>query len=131
LEWQGYRDKAGYGCFHFNNRRVLAHRMAWIDKHGPLPAGKHVLHHCDNPACIEDAHHFLGDQRANNRDKIAKARQAKGNQQPYAVLDPVKVKAIRSAPKYVGWQSDLARTYNVDQSIISKVLSRKIWAHVK
>ena len=26
---------------------MLAHRITWIEEHGPIPDGLHVLHHCD------------------------------------------------------------------------------------
>lgn len=70
----GYRT-TGYGQFNFRGRRSeKAHRAAWMLANGDIPAGMHVLHHCDNPACVNVAHLFLGTMLDNVRDMIAKGR---------------------------------------------------------
>lgn len=53
-----------------------AHRRAFELTHGPLEAGVHVLHACDNPPCCNPAHLFPGDQTLNMRDMVAKGRHA-------------------------------------------------------
>jgi hypothetical protein len=48
--------------------------------HGSIPDGAFVLHHCDNPPCVEvgPGHLFLGDALVNSQDKIAKGRYRNG-----------------------------------------------------
>lgn len=43
-------------------------------RHGNLPSHIAVCHTCDNPKCIEDAHHFTGTWADNVRDAVAKGR---------------------------------------------------------
>jgi hypothetical protein len=53
---------------------VRAHRFAWIEANGPVPAGLHVLHTCDNPLCVRPSHLWLGTQAENLADMTAKGR---------------------------------------------------------
>lgn len=70
-EWDGPRDKLGYGKL----GSKLTHRLAWIKAYGWPPAATPlVLHHCDNPPCRELAHLFLGTHADNARDCAAKGR---------------------------------------------------------
>ena len=36
--------------------RVFAHRKAWENAHGPVPAGKVLHHDCENKACMNIEH---------------------------------------------------------------------------
>jgi hypothetical protein len=73
-EWSGSR-RNGYGQFYVDGRVVYAHRFAHELLVGPIPTERWVLHHCDNPGCVNPAHLFLGDAAANVRDMLAKGRQ--------------------------------------------------------
>lgn len=78
-EWQGARNNRGYGKRTIGRRSYYAHRWAWIEAHGPIPDGLFVLHHCDNPACCEITHLFLGTAKDNTADMIAKGRYRGGS----------------------------------------------------
>lgn len=54
--------------------RTWAHRCAWRLWRGPIPEGKLVLHHCDNPRCINPDHLYLGTDADNVRDREARGR---------------------------------------------------------
>lgn len=53
---------------------LKAHQIGWALANGPIPAGKFVLHRCDNPSCSNPSHLFLGDQTDNMRDAKVKGR---------------------------------------------------------
>lgn len=73
--WTGTPDDKGYGRVgYLGHARVGAHRVAWAMTHGGLLPSEWVLHHCDNPPCVNPAHLFLGDALANNRDRHTKGR---------------------------------------------------------
>jgi hypothetical protein len=77
-EWTGRRNLQGYGNFSINSRKVAAHRVAWTLANGPIPAGMHVCHHCDNPPCVRPDHLFLGTAADNIRDRNVKGHTARG-----------------------------------------------------
>lgn len=58
---------------------MKAHQLAWVLANGPIPDGLWVLHHCDNPPCVDLAHLWLGDNTDNQRDSSAKGRTRNGN----------------------------------------------------
>jgi hypothetical protein len=75
-EWQGSRNPDGYGNVRaYRERRTLkCHRVAYELSYGEAPSELHVLHHCDNPACVRPDHLFLGTHTDNMRDKERKGR---------------------------------------------------------
>ncbi len=76
--WNGAKLPSGYG--HLNIRingswkTIYAHRLSWILNYGDIPAGMDVLHHCDNPPCVNPLHLFIGTMADNIRDRDAKHR---------------------------------------------------------
>lgn len=76
-EWSGYcNDEAGgHGAFRVSRAKVdKSHRFSWELHNGPIPVGMCVLHRCDNPPCVNPHHLFLGTQRDNIADMVAKGR---------------------------------------------------------
>jgi hypothetical protein len=62
----------GYG--RFGKPGLRAHRVAYALANGPIPDGSHVLHDCDNPACVRPSHLKLGTHQDNMRDRDRKGR---------------------------------------------------------
>lgn len=77
--WKKSFTSAGYGSHWRNKKRQQAHRVAWEDANGPIPAGLHVLHKCDNKKCVRVGHLFLGTHKDNMRDMAAKGRAVSPN----------------------------------------------------
>lgn len=73
-EWQAYFRGGGYGGFQWLGKPWKSHRVAWILTNGEVPDGLWVLHTCDNPACCNPAHLWLGTRSDNVRDMCAKGR---------------------------------------------------------
>jgi hypothetical protein len=77
VEWPGHKDAGGYGWVGTRKYGTrLAHRVAWIKAHGPVPTDVEVCHRCDTPSCVNVDHLFLGTHAENIGDMVSKGRHA-------------------------------------------------------
>ena len=131
LIWVGARTTQGYGQTTVAMRRVLtAHRQAWIYTHGPIPPGKHVLHHCDVRLCCNPEHLYLGTQQENMRDAVVRGRTAKGSKNGKARLTEAQVIAIRERRTAGGRVVDLAAEFGMSLKGMEHVVYGRHWRHV-
>lgn len=136
--WLGCRCKAGKGYGRFGVKVGWvenAHRMAWELTFGPIPEGISVLHHCDNPGCVNPSHLFLGTQRDNILDAIKKGRayipHFVGETHGSAKLTEQDVLCLRTLAALGDVnKSALAREYGVTQPAIRYAITGRSWRHL-
>lgn len=123
-EWQGASDSDGYGRVWNGKRPAFSHRAAYAIGHGTDPGSAFVCHRCDNSACCNPAHLFLGTRGDNNRDANLKGfgRAAVGEANHRAKLSDAQVAEIRALQGEVS-QRALSDRFGVCQSQISRILS--------
>ena len=129
--WTAGCTRKGYGVFKLDGATEMAHRTSWMFEHGPIPDGLFVLHHCDNPPCVNPDHLRLGTHADNMRDRNEKGRAA-SNPQPgeshgRAKLTEADVLAIRADSRT---HRAIAAEYGVSRRQISYVKNRKLWTHI-
>jgi hypothetical protein len=132
--WMGTKNHQGYGRIYANGLNVSTHRLSWQIHKDPDFAvrtdryGIHVLHHCDNPSCVNPDHLFTGTNADNIRDRNAKGRMVwrKGEDDPKAKLSNRDVEEIREFHRdRIFRVRQLARMYKVSHSIISRIVNNK------
>lgn len=108
----------GYPVIYDGGRTRNVSHVIWEEATGTkLLPGQQILHHCDNPACIEFRHFFLGDPALNIADMVAKGRQPKGETHGRSKLTMIEVAAIRADTR-------LSRLVAIDYGVTGRTIRR-------
>jgi hypothetical protein len=118
-EWTASFRGLGYGQIKVNQKMLYAHRVSWEMANGPIPDGLCVLHHCDNPPCVNPDHLFLGTQADNMRDKVRKNRQGF----PWKVA-PCHHEEMRKLKSRGLPPMDIGKAYGLSQSRVYAIISK-------
>lgn len=128
IEFQGCKDRGGYGVKNAKGKNWQAHRLVWTEHYGTIPKGMVIRHMCNNPACINIDHLNIGTMADNIKDRDNAGRTAKGNKAGRAKLTEEDVldilKKEMSATEY-------AKKYNVTGNHIQRLWRKTCWKHLK
>lgn len=148
-EWQGStvlgfgndaKSQRGYGqmggSIGYARYNFLTHRLAMqISLKRLLSSEECVLHRCDNPACCNPNHLFLGDRADNCTDKVSKKRQRNGicpgeshGNSKVTEDDVRKMRELYASKKAT--QTGLAAQFGLSQASVWAILHRKTWNHI-
>jgi predicted XRE-type DNA-binding protein len=132
-EWQAGTDTPGYGRFKVNKKDQGAHRIAYELTHGPISEGLCCCHHCDNRACVNPKHLFLGTNQDNIVDKVLKGRSPKGERHWHVKITEEQVVEIRRlyALENHMLQKEIALLFGIKKSQVSSIINKESWKHIK
>ncbi len=129
-EWTGTILDNGYGQFFYMGKNVGAHRFCYANFVGEIPDKFYVCHSCDNPSCVNPDHLFTGTPLDNMIDKVQKNRHYYGMDQKKSKLTDNDVKIIRLLISLNVKQKEIAKIYNISETVVSKIKLKKLWKHV-
>lgn len=145
---QGNRDygRLAYGKYTGPNFFVMtAHRFSYEHFSGEkIPPGMCACHRCDNPACVNPNHLFLGTQTENQADKKAKGRISRGEKhsltvKPKAprgsdnhasVLSEADIPKILEMRKRGNTHKEIAEHFGVAKSTIVAIFCGINWGYI-
>lgn len=148
--WIASKSVSGYGKYTGGTAHLRTHRVAYALTYGDIPdqvngMGICVCHRCDNRACCNPSHLFLGTNAENTADMWRKNRAkpkrgddhparkkperlARGERHGMAKLTWEKVRMIRELHAKGGsTHDDIAALFKISRTAITLVINNKRW----
>lgn len=121
-----------YGIMKILGKKVAAHRISYELFKGKIKKGKFILHHCDNPPCVNPSHLYQGTPQDNMTDKVKRGRQyhpvgiknKMSKLKEFEVVEIKKMIANKIKPKIIGLK------FKVHKNTIEDIKKGFTWNHV-
>lgn len=129
--WIGPIRWNGYGLWHVNQTKSLAHRASYERYIGPIPEGLVVCHACDNRKCVNPNHLWVGSQADNLADMRRKGRAHKGPSvhSEHHPLSKINVKIARKIRFDKRNAREIAEQYGVSRSLVYGIKAGTHWKY--
>lgn len=122
------KDEKGYPRITRKGIQQRMSRYIYGQTYGKITKEICVCHTCDNRACINLEHLWVGTIQDNMKDRNNKNRQAKGENIGSNKLTELQVKEIMKSEETL---FILSKKYKITPSVISAIKHRRTWKHVK
>ena len=127
--FQGMKCGNGYGQVKRDGKFIFAHRYSYMLHKGDI-GGLFVLHKCDNRACVNPDHLWLGTQKDNQQDMKRKKRHAFGERSPNAKLTNKDVKRMYALYEKGVGTIRLAAMFGVTKNLTWRIVRGLQWTHL-
>jgi DNA-binding XRE family transcriptional regulator len=127
--WTSTRRRDGYGIISAGKRGngiLAAHRVSYNLFCSEIPDGLYVLHKCDNKACVNPEHLFLGTHQDNMADMSRKVRASRHN----AKLSAEQLNDVRIRLANGEKQKDIAARYGISRQAVGFIAAGKNYRSV-
>ena len=117
-KWRGSKDPLGSGMLGFRRHILRAHRAAWEQWRGPIPAGYVIDHLCRNPSCINPDH---------LEPVLPRENCIRGNVRK---VTPEMVRFIRANAGTM-LNIDMAAALGISSSTVDNIVNKKSWIEIE
>lgn len=125
--WTGCKAQ-GYGLFHFEGKKCLAHRLMYLHCFGEFTKGLVICHTCKNK-CVNPEHLEEDTQSKNvGDDRVRDGTDNRGENCYSAKLTATQVLEIRR--RSTENQRLLGEEFGVNYRTIACIIHRRIWKHI-
>jgi len=125
--WECYTHctSKGYPKIKRNRKSILIIKYLYEQKYNKVPKGMLLCHTCNNSKCINPDHAYIGTYQDNYNDR-------KRNEKEYGIKLRKKdiIKIRQKLSKGVS-NTEIAKEYKVNQSVISRIKTNYVWKHIK
>ena len=141
--WLGSLDTNDYGRLNLDGEHHSISRLVYEREVGPIGMGMEVCHTCDNPPCANPSHYFLGTTADNQRDKVSKGRQARGERnggggklsdddvrQIRTMAGTPEQRSSRSADRPPTYAA-IGKRFGISATMVGFVVRGQQWSHVQ
>ncbi|MHB1000512.1 MAG: hypothetical protein ACYC27_14830 [Armatimonadota bacterium] len=128
-DWTGAKS-SGYGSMYYEGRHQNATRISLILTGIKISKDIYVCHKCDNPACVNPDHLFLGSAKDNSDDKVAKKRHLYGENGTATKLTEDQAREIIARQSAGESVKVLAAEYGMSQTNIRAIANGKAWKYL-
>jgi hypothetical protein len=123
--WVGHIGPDGYGVAAAERIHVRAHQLSFVLHRGPLVAGTHIAHTCDNRPCVNPNHLRQWLPSQNFADAAAKKRYAHGENHYKSKLSDCEVLGVIRLWAVGVKQKDIASWLGVSKGSINDIVKGK------
>lgn len=130
--WIANSRERRYGYFWSGTKYIGSHVFSYLlfNELSTIPNNQVICHSCDNTRCVNPYHLWLGTNKDNSQDAVAKGRMATGEKVGTSKLTESQVKQIKQLLTQGISQRRIAKIVNISQSTVSCINRNVYWRKV-